>query len=88
MADEERDANERTEDPTPKRLDEAIRRGDVAKSSEVNTWFMLAGGTMMIMVFAAPMATSLKWRQASKPCSAACSPSPTKSPPMARRWRR
>jgi flagellar biosynthetic protein FlhB len=59
MADEERDANERTEDPTQKRLDEAIRRGDVVKSQEVNTWFMIAGGSLMIMVFAAPMATSL-----------------------------
>jgi flagellar biosynthetic protein FlhB len=58
MADE-RDANERTEDPTPKRLEEALRRGDVVKSPEVNTWFMIAGGTLMIMVFAAPMATGL-----------------------------
>jgi flagellar biosynthetic protein FlhB len=60
MADEERDANERTEDPTPKRLEEAIQRGDVAKSQEVNTWFMIAGGTLMIMIFAAPTATSLE----------------------------
>jgi flagellar biosynthesis protein FlhB len=59
MADE-RDANERTEDPTPKRLEEALRRGDVVKSPEVNTWFMIAGGTLVIMVFAAPMATRLQ----------------------------
>jgi flagellar biosynthesis protein FlhB len=59
MADE-RDANERTEDPTPRRLDEAISRGDIARSHEVNTWFMLAGGTLMVMVFAAPMATTLQ----------------------------
>ena len=45
MADE-RDDTERTEDPTPKRLDEAIKRGDVVKSAEVNTWFMIAGGTL------------------------------------------
>ncbi len=49
MADE-RDDTERTEDPTPKRLDEAIRRGDVVKSAEVNTWFLIAGGTLMIMI--------------------------------------
>jgi flagellar biosynthesis protein FlhB len=60
MAEEERDANERTEDPSPRRLEEAIRRGDVAKSPEVNTWFMIAGGALMIMVFAVPMATSLQ----------------------------
>jgi flagellar biosynthesis protein FlhB len=60
MADEERDANERTEDPTTKRLEEAIRRGDVVKSQEVSTWFMVAGGTLMIMLFAGPAATNLE----------------------------
>jgi flagellar biosynthetic protein FlhB len=59
MADE-RDDTERTEDPTPKRLEEAIRRGDVVKSAEVNTWFMIAGGTFMLMVFAPPMAATLE----------------------------
>ena len=34
----------RSEDPTQKRLDEALKRGDVAKSQEVNTWFVIAGG--------------------------------------------
>ena len=59
MAEEESDASEHTEDPTPRRLEEAIRRGDVVKSPEVNTWFMIAGGALMIMLFAEPMATSL-----------------------------
>jgi flagellar biosynthesis protein FlhB len=58
MADEN-ESNERTEDPTPRRLDEAIRRGDVATSAEVNTWFMIAAGTLLLMVFASSMATSL-----------------------------
>jgi flagellar biosynthesis protein FlhB len=57
---EERDDSEHTQDPTPKRLEEAIRRGDVVKSVEVNTWFLIAGGTLMIMLFAAPMASSLQ----------------------------
>ena len=43
MADEH-DDTERTEDPTQKRLDEALERGDVVKSQEVNTWFVIAGG--------------------------------------------
>jgi flagellar biosynthetic protein FlhB len=60
MAEEERDANERTEDPTPKRLDEAIRRGDVARSVEVNTWFMIAAGTLVLMVFSTPTVASLQ----------------------------
>ncbi len=58
MADE-RDDTERTQDPTFKRLEDAIKRGDVVKSAEVSTWFMIAGGAMMLMVFAAPMADSL-----------------------------
>jgi flagellar biosynthetic protein FlhB len=60
MAEENNESNERTEDPTPRRLEEALRRGDVVKSTEVNTWFTIAGGTLMIMVFAAPMASSLQ----------------------------
>src|SRR5580700_5724840 len=59
MADE-RDDTERSEDPTPKRLEDAIKRGDVVKSPEVNTWFMIAGAAFTLMVFAQPMATSLE----------------------------
>ncbi len=59
MADE-RDDSERTEDPTAKRLDEAIKRGDVVRSLEVNTWFMIAAGTLALMVFATPMAANLE----------------------------
>jgi flagellar biosynthetic protein FlhB len=55
---EDNDA-EHTQDPTQKRLDEAIKRGDVARSIEVNTWFMIAGGTLVLMIFSAPMAQSL-----------------------------
>jgi flagellar biosynthetic protein FlhB len=57
---EERDDTERTEDPTPKRLDDAIKRGDVVRSAEVNTWFMIAGGVLVLMVFATPMAQTLQ----------------------------
>jgi flagellar biosynthesis protein FlhB len=60
MAEENSESNERTEDPTPRRLEEALRRGDVVKSMEVNTWFTIAGGTLMIMVFAASTASSLQ----------------------------
>jgi flagellar biosynthesis protein FlhB len=57
---DERDDSEHSEDPTQKRLDEAIKRGDVAKSAEVNTWFMIAGGALALMVFARPAAASLE----------------------------
>jgi len=59
MADE-RDDTERTEDPTPRRLEQAINRGDVVKSAEVGTWFMIGGGALTLMVFASPMAASLE----------------------------
>ena len=49
MADEN-DAD-KTEDPTQKRLDDAQDRGDVAKSQEVNTWFLIAGATLVLSTF-------------------------------------
>jgi flagellar biosynthetic protein FlhB len=51
MADES-DDTEKTEDPTQKRLDDAIERGDVVKSQEVNTWFVIAGATLVLSTFA------------------------------------
>ncbi|ALV28227.1 flagellar biosynthesis protein FlhB [Pannonibacter sp. Q-1] len=59
------DDSEKTEDPTQKRLKEALERGDVAKSQEVSTWFTLAG-TAMIIAFLAPgvfssLGGKLKW---------------------------
>ncbi|MGH6671070.1 MAG: flagellar type III secretion system protein FlhB [Xanthobacteraceae bacterium] len=59
MADE-RDDSEQTEDPTPKRLDEAIKRGDVVKSAEVNTWFTIAGGALALLLFAGSAAAKLE----------------------------
>ena len=50
MADED-DSGERSEDPTQKRLDDAQERGDVAKSQEVNTWFMISGATLVLSTF-------------------------------------
>ena len=44
---EDNDPESQTEDPTQKRLEEALERGDVAKSQEINTWFMIAGGTLV-----------------------------------------
>lgn len=53
------DDNDKTEDPTQKRLDEAIKEGNVAKSQEVNTWFMLAGATLAIAIFGGSAATKI-----------------------------
>jgi flagellar biosynthesis protein FlhB len=45
------DTEDKTEDPTQKRLDDAHAKGDVAKSQEVNTWFVIAGGTLVLSTF-------------------------------------
>src|SRR5215211_7265449 len=57
---EERDDTERSEDPTQKRRDDALERGDVVKSQEVNTWFVLAGGLLALFAFGGTAATSLR----------------------------
>src|SRR5215467_1227675 len=58
MADETEDGT-KTEDPSQKRLDDALNRGDVVKSHEVNTWFIIAGGTMVLFAFAHSMSADL-----------------------------
>jgi flagellar biosynthetic protein FlhB len=56
---DEHDDTERSEDPTQKRLDEALQRGDVVKSQEVNTWFVLAGATLILLSFSGSMSTGI-----------------------------
>ena len=51
MADD-RDDSQRTEEPTQKRLDDALKKGDVVKSTELATFVMLAGGTLALALFA------------------------------------
>src|ERR1700742_2705222 len=58
MADEA-DTSDKTEDPTQKRLDEALERGDVAKSQEINTWFIIAGSTLLISTFGSSIGSGL-----------------------------
>jgi flagellar biosynthetic protein FlhB len=55
----EDDDSERTEDPTQKRLDEALERGDVVKSQEVNTWFVLGTATLILMSFSGSMSSGI-----------------------------
>ena len=59
MAEEDRNDTDRTEDPTQKRLDEAIGRGDVVKSQEVSTWFIIAGATLILIAFSNSMVGGL-----------------------------
>lgn len=53
------DDSQKTEDPTPKKLQEARKRGQIAMSREMNNWAMLFAGTMFIGLLAEPMMTQL-----------------------------
>jgi len=57
MADEQ--DSDRSEDPSAKRLDDALERGDVVKSQEVSTWFVLGGGALMLAAFSGSMSGGL-----------------------------
>lgn len=59
MADNDQNDTDRTEDPTQKRLEDAHNRGDVVKSQEVSTWFVLAGGTLVLAAFSGSMGGGL-----------------------------
>lgn len=48
---EDQDKSQKTEDPTAKRLDEAHKKGQVAKSQELNHFFILFAVTLMILIF-------------------------------------
>lgn len=58
MADDDKDS--KTQDPTQKRLDDAHEKGDVAKSQEVNTWFLIAASTLLLSSFAGSVGTSIE----------------------------
>jgi flagellar biosynthetic protein FlhB len=58
MAEDLGDAD-KTEEPTQKRLEEALKRGDVVKSQEVNTWFVIAGAALVLMAFSGAMGRDL-----------------------------
>lgn len=57
MADQ--DDSEKTEEPSSKKLEDAHKKGDMAKSQEVNTWFILLAGAIIIGFSAPSMATEL-----------------------------
>ena len=55
----EDDTADKTEDPTQKRLDEALERGDVVKSQELNTWFVIAAAAILMSTFGDSIGTSV-----------------------------
>jgi len=45
---EEQDEAQKTEDPTPKKLEEARKQGNIPLSREVNNWLVLLAGTLVV----------------------------------------
>jgi len=59
VAENDQHDSDRSQDPTQKRLDEALKRGDVVKSQEVSTWFVLGAATLVLAVFGNSMSGGL-----------------------------
>ena len=49
---EENESGQRTEEPTPKKLEEARKQGQFANSREVNHWFMILAASIVVMALA------------------------------------
>jgi flagellar biosynthetic protein FlhB len=58
MSDEEDDSS-KTEDPTPKKLEDARKKGQVAISREINNWVMLLAGTLVVVAMGPSMMSDL-----------------------------
>ena len=58
MSDNEDDSS-KTEDPTPKKLEEARKKGQVAISREINNWVMLLAGTLVVLAMGPGMMSDL-----------------------------
>jgi flagellar biosynthetic protein FlhB len=58
------DQDDKTEQPTQRKLDQALEKGDVVKSQEVGHWFILAALTLAAAFAAAPAARDLTHRMA------------------------
>lgn len=59
MSDDAPEQSSKTEDPSHKKLEDAHKKGDVAKSQEVVTWFMLLGSALIFSTMAPGVASSL-----------------------------
>ncbi|GJL84394.1 MAG: flagellar biosynthetic protein FlhB [Micavibrio sp.] len=60
MSDEQPDDSQKTEEPTPKKIEQARKKGQVALSREINNWVMILAGTIIIAAIAGPVLSNLK----------------------------
>jgi flagellar biosynthetic protein FlhB len=54
MAEETEDESSKTEEPTPKKLEEARKKGEIILSREINHWFMILAATLYVFLLAGP----------------------------------
>ncbi len=47
---DEKDDDDKTEEPTQRKLEKAIEQGDVARSTEIGTFFVLSGFTLAVLI--------------------------------------
>ncbi len=59
MAGGDEDEDSKTEEPSQKKIDDAIKRGDVVKSQELSTFFVLAAGTVLVGLMSPKVARDL-----------------------------
>lgn len=57
---EQADDSQKTEDPTPKKIEESRKKGQVALSREINNWVMLFTGTIVILAIGPYSLSALK----------------------------
>ncbi|MFQ5774568.1 MAG: flagellar biosynthesis protein FlhB [Kiloniellaceae bacterium] len=59
MAENEQDDSQKTEEPTHRRLEQAREKGQIARSQEVNHWFMILAMALLIAVFGEPLTAGI-----------------------------
>jgi flagellar biosynthetic protein FlhB len=58
--DDQSDDNQKTEDPTPRRLEEARKRGQVVYSREINNWLVMFTATVLVVMAGPGIMSDLK----------------------------
>jgi flagellar biosynthetic protein FlhB len=56
---EDQDDSQKTEEPTAKRLADALEKGDIIKSQEIVNWMSIAAGALLLIVLAGPMSRAI-----------------------------
>ena len=55
----ESDSGEKTEEPTAKKLDDAKKKGQIARSKDLGTMFVLVGSAVALMIVGSALVESL-----------------------------